>query len=182
MNKKRLIIVLLFVFIISVGAGVAAFLLWPKDPKKDLIGQWHTDLEQSEIILDFNEENLTITSSSSVEGIQVSNVLLMDYEVDKDKDIYIIDTNNHEITSVVNLNEEEIFDQYPEEYLSALTDEQKQEYIKELEEQLLSLEEEFKESVSQNSTLEIRLSDDKDTLKLTLSALEQEEITLEKKD
>jgi hypothetical protein len=66
--------------------------------------------------------------------------------------------------------------------LSALTDEQKQEYIKELEEQLLSLEEEFKESVSQNSTLEIRLSDDKETLKLTLSALEQEEITLEKKD
>lgn len=178
-NRKSIIVTTLIVFILSAGA-TAAFLLWPNDPQKDLMGEWQTELNGSDIKLDFSEEKLTITSYSNTQGINLSHNLEMDYDVEKEKDTYIVNTDGHQITSQIDLNEEEIFSQYPDEYLKTLSEEDRQEYMDKLKEKLLSIEESFKESVSENPKLEVELDDKKENLEMKASVLEEDQILLEK--
>lgn len=134
-----------------------------------IIGTWEAKLYKSTYRFDFQDNKiLNIETNTSQDGFDLTYYMQMDFEHEKVNRSKFIKTYNHSVTSEIEANEDEIFQDFPTEYMENTSDEKKQKYIDDLKKQLegYNLGEVYQSAITSNPNINYVLQNEDNTLLL----------------
>lgn len=183
-RKNFTFIILSFVSILVVFSGVflGSYHALAYKSNNPLLGSWKAELFKSSYTFSFNENELTIKTVSLKEGIKAEYTLKMNYRIIRDGRNYSLETFNHTVESNFGLDENEIFKDFPQEYLSRMTDKEKQDYKDNLVSKMkdYKIEDFYRSSIVENPILNYFVKNDNQTLVIGTFLTSDQSLSLEK--